>query len=257
VTFCGQSPASPASRSVHSASVVFVAANSRSRQRERRQPRAVQDLVGVRVADAAEEARVGQRALDGVVLGDQPRGERVACRRHDVDAARVERSERFTPLDDMERCAPLLARLGERERAAGKGEERERVRRRRLAALEPAQPSGDHEMDDDEEVAFERQHDALAEPLDPDDELALDRRDRRRHRAEQERVTDRDALETLADGLGGEPLDVDGDVGELGHRGSVPSRAAHLSGAAARATPVVRTTPGIRQLRGGGVASTR
>ena len=35
-----------------------------ARQHERREPRAVQDLVGVRVADAAEQARIGERALD-------------------------------------------------------------------------------------------------------------------------------------------------------------------------------------------------
>ena len=43
------------------------------RQRHRRQPRAVQDLVGVGVADAAEQVRIGQRALERVVLARRAR----------------------------------------------------------------------------------------------------------------------------------------------------------------------------------------
>ena len=34
----------------------------------------MEDLVGVGVADAAEEPRIGQRPLDGVILGAEPRG---------------------------------------------------------------------------------------------------------------------------------------------------------------------------------------
>ncbi len=45
------------------------------RQHHRRQPRAMQDLVGVRVADAAQEPRVGQRALERVVAAAQRRKE--------------------------------------------------------------------------------------------------------------------------------------------------------------------------------------
>ena len=66
-------------RSIRS-STARVASNSRRcvvggelpGQRQRREPRAVQDLVGVGVADAAEEPRVGQRALERVVLAREP-----------------------------------------------------------------------------------------------------------------------------------------------------------------------------------------
>ena len=82
VTFSGNpSPASARSRRGPVARVARVASNRRSissgvelpRQRQRREPRAVQDLVGVGVADAAEEARVGERALERVVLAHEPR----------------------------------------------------------------------------------------------------------------------------------------------------------------------------------------
>ena len=43
------------------------------RQLDRREPRAVQDLVGVGVADSREDPRIGERALERVARGDQPR----------------------------------------------------------------------------------------------------------------------------------------------------------------------------------------
>ena len=47
----------------------------------------MQDLIRVRVADTAEEARVGQRALEGVVLRCQSFGERVAAALEDLESA--------------------------------------------------------------------------------------------------------------------------------------------------------------------------
>src|SRR6478672_612393 len=44
------------------------------RQRQRREPRVVKDLVRVGVADPAEQSRIGQRALEGVILGGQAFG---------------------------------------------------------------------------------------------------------------------------------------------------------------------------------------
>ena len=76
VTFSGNSPAASArSRSVHSISVARVASYSRAissarqllRHRDRRELRAMQDLVGIGVADSAENVRVGQRALERMV----------------------------------------------------------------------------------------------------------------------------------------------------------------------------------------------
>ena len=50
-----------------------LAVGQRLRQLQRRQPRGVQNLVGVGVADAAEEMRIGQRALERVILRAQDR----------------------------------------------------------------------------------------------------------------------------------------------------------------------------------------
>ena len=125
VTFSGKpSPASARRRSVHSESVARGrrrAAQSprveRVAQLERREPRAVQDLVGVGVADAAEEARIGEGALERVALAREGLAElprRVAP--SDLEAAAIERCEPGLALHDVQRRPPLGARLGEHQR---------------------------------------------------------------------------------------------------------------------------------------------
>ena len=88
------------------------------RQRHRREPRAVQDLVGVGVADAAEEPRIGQRALERVVLA---RERRARTRRAWRRAARARRdrarASAARAAHHVQRRALLRCRLGEQQRA--------------------------------------------------------------------------------------------------------------------------------------------
>src|SRR5882724_462031 len=82
-----------------------------------REPRAMQDLVRVRVADAREDVRVGQRALERVVLAGDRAAELLRVTGEGIDPARVERLKpRLTP-HEMYRGALLRARLGQRQRA--------------------------------------------------------------------------------------------------------------------------------------------
>src|SRR5205085_3351276 len=130
-------------------------------------------------ADAAEEARVGERALQRVVLEPEGRAERLGRSGEDVDAARIERRERRTPVQDVERGALLRARLGQEERAVRKVERGEaELLRNGGSGLAPAKPPRDHQVDREEELAFERQHDALAEALDVPDAPPVRRRER-------------------------------------------------------------------------------
>jgi hypothetical protein len=202
-----------------------------ARQHDRRQPRAVQDLVGIRVADAAEQARVGQAALDGVVLGLQLARERGHVGLQHIDAAWVHCLQRLAPGHQMDRCAALGAGLGQHQRTGVEREGGECALGGRLGAgREPAQAAGDHQMDDQEQwraiAGLQRQHHALAEPLDAEDTRAFRLRDRRQRGAQHERVEHAHALQRVALHLGGEALDVDRDVGQLRHARSVPRRAA-------------------------------
>ena len=141
------SPSSARSRSIHSASVARVASYRRSissarqlrGQRERRQPRAVQDLVRVGVADAAEQARVGQRALEGVVLARERCAERceVASR---APRGRRDRAPR-APLRPRPRGAMRASSGRPRSASACRPESRRRPARGGRRASRPARAS--------------------------------------------------------------------------------------------------------------------
>ena len=94
--------------------------------RDRRELRAVQDLVRIRVADAGEEARIGQRAFQRMVLAKQDVDANVfEIGVEDLDAPGIHRVERRLALNEMQRGAPLGAGLGESERAAVELEQRQ------------------------------------------------------------------------------------------------------------------------------------
>src|SRR5205814_10347704 len=93
---------------------------------EGREPGAVQDLVGVRVPDSAEEPWIGERALERVVLAAERLPELRRISLQHFEAARIERPQSGLALDDMQRRAFSRAGLGEDERPRGKLEARER-----------------------------------------------------------------------------------------------------------------------------------
>ena len=119
------------------------------RQLHRREARAVQDLVGVGVADAAEEARIGQRALERVVLA------RAARRGSRRDRRRTPRARRGRARRARPRRAPGGATA--RRFVPASVSIRVPVEKSNAAspilpgsfapALLPVQPPGDHQVD--------------------------------------------------------------------------------------------------------------
>src|SRR5271165_698853 len=87
----------------------------------------MQDLVGIGVADAVDDRRIGQRALECAILRAQRADECVEIAGEDVNAAAIDRLQRFASLYDGERCAPFRAGLGEHERTLWKIECGQRV----------------------------------------------------------------------------------------------------------------------------------
>jgi hypothetical protein len=77
--------------------------------------------------------------------------------------------------------------------------------------------TGDHEVKDEMEISLEVEHDPLSEAPEPDDAAALDLRQRRIHRAEQEGTGESNAHERFSDDAGLEGDEIGGDVGQLGH----------------------------------------
>src|SRR6185436_2441292 len=121
------------------------------------------------------------------------------------------------------------ARLGERERAVREAERRERAPGDGLVRLLPVEASGDHQVERGVKPALERHHDALAEPRDPECFAAFERLERRLGGAQQVDARDLDALERDAADAALELLDVDGEVGDLGHRALVRSPASYFT----------------------------
>ena len=57
---------------------------------DRREPRTMQDLVRIGIADAAKEPRVGQCPLEGVVLAQKTLAECIRARIEDLEPSHVE-----------------------------------------------------------------------------------------------------------------------------------------------------------------------
>ena len=197
------------------------------RQLRRRHPRAVQDLVGVGVADAGEEARVRQRALDRVVLARQRlaeagRGPRRAPRSPRGRAPRAPAS----PATRWSEARFFVDASESTSEPSGKSNAASAPRPptfapRFLQCSRPAtircrtrkrSPSSDED-------------DPLADAAQRDDLAAFGLRERRRHRPQQKRARQPHRLETLADDARLERGQVAEDVGQLRHGSKLTIRA--------------------------------
>ena len=72
----------------------------------------MQDFVGIRVADAAEEMRIGERSLESVVFTAERVLECGEVDGEDLEAAGILLCQRFETLKQVQRRPPLAPRLG-------------------------------------------------------------------------------------------------------------------------------------------------
>src|SRR5580765_2466766 len=82
------------------------------RERERRKLGFEENFVGISVADAAEQARVREGALESVVGGEKRGGKLLGSGVKDFEAAGIERAEAAFAKGGVERSARLRASLG-------------------------------------------------------------------------------------------------------------------------------------------------
>ena len=227
VIFSGKSsPASCCNRAIHSWSVSRVAWYSRSTssvaslpvRAKRRQPGPMQDLVGVGVTDPTEEPRVGERPLESMVLSGEALREGRKVGVEYFESATLKGNQPLLPDHEVDRGPSLGAGLGKEEQSIGELEDSQhQFPADLLDERVPAQTAGDHQMNDDEEVSFEREHDPLAQAAKPDYSLAFRSRNRRIKRAHDERVPNHDPLDRLVEDHRREALKVEDDIGEFGH----------------------------------------
>jgi len=129
----------------------------------------------------------------------------------------VRREVRF-PAHEVQRRPPLGAGLGQDDGSGRKVERRKaglpgdfRTRRAHPEA------AGNHEVDDEEEVAVHRPDEALAEAPQISDRPAVHLVQRRRDRSHQERIGDADSFERLLKDARPERVQVELDVRQFRH----------------------------------------
>jgi hypothetical protein len=129
---------------------------------DRGEVRGVEDLVGVGVADAAEDARVGEGSLEGAVFGGQGGSEFVETRGEDIDAAGIDGLHVVLVAEEVKGGATFGAGFGEDERAVRKVEGGEIVAAAQFGSdRTPVQTAGDHEVQDEPVAVVEFYGDAL------------------------------------------------------------------------------------------------
>jgi hypothetical protein len=190
----------------------------------------VEDLVGVGVADAAEQALVGESALEGAVLAGERGAEGVEIGGEGIEATGIERAKGFFSADEVERSAPLGAGLGEDQRAAGEIEGGEVAAAGELAVRPlPVEAASDHEVKDEPEIVIETEGNPLGETAEFADGAAVDGGERRIDGAQEESAVQADTLKRLVENAGPKGGEVGGDVGEFGHRGQSAWRRSGLA----------------------------
>ena len=153
-----------------------------------------------------------------MILGDEALAKNLEAGVVDLQATRIVLGQRRIATNQVKRCSPLGALLGEQDRPVAEIERREPASSRqvdRLAALlrAPAKAAGDHQVNHDEQTVFELEHDPFADPPDTPDPLAGRLGEWWVDRAQYERASQADAFEKLAPDEALEPLAVDGNVG--------------------------------------------
>ena len=108
----------------------------------------MQNLVGVGIADPTQQPRIGQRALQRMVLGSQRGAKRIEVGFKHVNSACIQRGEINLASNDMQRRPPLAPSLSQSEGAVRKIECRQILSAAefRLALL-PVQASRNHAND--------------------------------------------------------------------------------------------------------------
>lgn len=193
------------------------------REGDRREPGFPKDFVGVSVADAAEEARVGEGALERVVGGEKDGRELLESGVEDFETARIETVEAVFAGDDVKRGALLRAGFGPEEGAVREVEGGEAARGRDFGPSgsrgdgAPVKTPSNHKMKDKPEIGFEADADALAEAAKLKHFLAGGVGQGRVGGAEEKRTDDAAGFKSLAEDASREGFDVNGDVGEFRH----------------------------------------
>src|SRR3954453_10633204 len=107
----------------------------------------MQDLVRIRIADSAKQARIGKRPFDCVVFPRQRLTEAVQIGSQYLEPATVERQERRPTTNNVQRRALSRTRFGEQKRTGCEVERCETKLSRDRGSFGPkSQPTCNHQV---------------------------------------------------------------------------------------------------------------
>src|SRR5262245_58738551 len=134
----------------------------------------MKNLVGVRVADATEQMRIGQRALDRVISALKRFGKRRKIRVHHFEATRIVLSKHSLTLYEVQRRLPLGTRFSENQRSVLKIEGKQAdFAGDGSAGRLPSKASRDHQMENQKQFAVGLNDHAFAQPAQGDHPAAF------------------------------------------------------------------------------------
>src|SRR3981189_1440208 len=124
----------------------------------------MQNLIGVCVANTAEDARISQSPFERTVLGNKrcPKCVKIACK--DVNAAGINGTQALFVTENMQGGASLCTSFCKNKRAVGKVKCRETIAARQLSSRwAPVQSTGNHQMKYQPEIVIKPHGNAFAD----------------------------------------------------------------------------------------------
>jgi hypothetical protein len=163
-------------------------------------------------------ARISQGALEGAIFQRKRCAKAVHIRSENFNPARIDGVEPLFAAHHMQRGAALAAGFCERERAAGKIEASKGVSPSQLCIRRlPMQAAGNHQVQDEPEVAIDADGNPLADPAQGDDGAAFNTGKRRVNGAQQKHARQPHPLQRLTENARFDRRDVSGNVRQLWH----------------------------------------
>ena len=178
----------------------------------------MQNLIGIRISDAAHDPRVRQRAFQSSILNCERSLKRFEIAGENIDAARIYIAQALLALEQVKGSAALRAGFGKHQRAVRKIESRKLISSSQLCSRDPpVQTSRNHQMQNEPQVSFKTNCNALSDAPQFAHLAPFNTRKRRFHRAQQKWARQANMLNRLADNARFESGNISGDVWKFWH----------------------------------------
>src|SRR6266700_7430176 len=107
------------------------------RKFDRRQLRSVQNLIGISVADSADNSRIGERPLQSTVFSSERSLKRRQIGVEDLDSARIDGTQTLLALQNVQGSAPFGPGFCQYKRTIRKIESRKLIAASQLCSSHP------------------------------------------------------------------------------------------------------------------------